>query len=77
MISIHYFKRVIRYNHFICTGIPSQNGRVAVITGGGRGIGLQTVRHFLKLEMTVIIGKCVQISIVSYGEMDLNYYNHM
>lgn len=38
-------------------GITNQKGRVAVVTGGGRGIGLETVRQFLQLEMTVVIGK--------------------
>lgn len=38
------------------TGILNQNGRVAIVTGGGRGIGLETVQQFLDLDMTVVIG---------------------
>ncbi|XP_053630631.1 retinol dehydrogenase 12 [Cherax quadricarinatus] len=36
-------------------GIESQHGRVGIVTGGGRGIGLETVHKFLDLDMTVII----------------------
>jgi len=36
--------------------LPSQSGRTAVITGGSRGIGLETVRVLLKLDMHLIIG---------------------
>lgn len=38
------------------TGICNQNERVAVVTGGGRGIGLEAVKQFLSLDMTVVIG---------------------
>lgn len=41
---------------FSFTGILDQSGRVAIVTGGGRGIGLETVQQFLDLDMTVIIG---------------------
>jgi len=35
---------------------PSQAGRTVVITGGGRGIGEEAVKKFLRLGMRVIIG---------------------
>lgn len=36
--------------------LPEQTGRVAVVTGGSRGIGLEAVRVLLKLDMHVIVG---------------------
>lgn len=39
----------------------NQRGRVAIVTGGGRGIGFEAVRRFLELDMTVVIGKLLFI----------------
>ncbi|KAF0299919.1 Dehydrogenase/reductase SDR family member on chromosome X [Amphibalanus amphitrite] len=36
--------------------LVSQDGRVAVITGGSRGIGLEAVKTMLKLNMHLIVG---------------------
>ncbi|XP_037086865.1 dehydrogenase/reductase SDR family member on chromosome X-like isoform X2 [Pollicipes pollicipes] len=36
--------------------LPSQEGRVAVVTGGSRGIGLEAVKTMLRLNMHLIIG---------------------
>ncbi|KAF4795193.1 hypothetical protein TURU_095517 [Turdus rufiventris] len=35
---------------------PTQNGKVAIVTGGTKGIGYQTVKHLARLGMHVIIG---------------------
>ncbi|XP_023282738.1 dehydrogenase/reductase SDR family member on chromosome X-like isoform X1 [Seriola lalandi dorsalis] len=35
--------------------LPEQNGRVAIVTGGTRGMGLATARHLASLGMHVII----------------------
>lgn len=37
------------------TVIPNLDGRVAIVTGGNKGIGLETVRGLCKAQMTVII----------------------
>ncbi|XP_005747140.1 polyprenol dehydrogenase [Pundamilia nyererei] len=37
------------------TVLPKQNGRVAIVTGGTRGIGFETARHLASLGMHVII----------------------
>ncbi|XP_017279389.1 dehydrogenase/reductase SDR family member on chromosome X isoform X2 [Kryptolebias marmoratus] len=36
--------------------MPRQDGRVAIVTGGGRGIGYEVVRHLARLGAHVIIG---------------------
>ncbi|XP_047433017.1 dehydrogenase/reductase SDR family member on chromosome X isoform X2 [Mugil cephalus] len=35
--------------------LPKQNGRVAIVTGGTRGMGFETARHLANLGMHVII----------------------
>lgn len=39
------------------TVLPKQNGRVAMVTGGTRGMGFETARHLAGLGMHVIIGR--------------------
>uniref|UniRef100_A0A3Q2PX25 Uncharacterized protein n=1 Tax=Fundulus heteroclitus TaxID=8078 RepID=A0A3Q2PX25_FUNHE len=36
--------------------MPRQDGKVAIVTGGGRGIGYEVVRHLARLGAHVIIG---------------------
>ena len=36
--------------------IPDQTGRVAVVTGGNGGLGLETVRELARKGATVVIG---------------------
>ncbi|XP_019945173.2 polyprenol dehydrogenase isoform X1 [Paralichthys olivaceus] len=36
--------------------MPRQDGKVAIVTGGGRGIGYEVVRHMARLGVHVIIG---------------------
>lgn len=38
------------------TDLFSQPDRIAVITGGNRGIGLRVVEKLLKCDMTVVMG---------------------
>ncbi|KAF7643283.1 hypothetical protein LDENG_00242350, partial [Lucifuga dentata] len=37
------------------TVLPKQNGRVAIVTGGTRGMGFETARHLASLGMHVVI----------------------
>lgn len=36
--------------------MPRQDGKVAIVTGGGKGIGYEVVRHMARLGAHVIIG---------------------
>ncbi|XP_010764331.1 dehydrogenase/reductase SDR family member on chromosome X-like, partial [Notothenia coriiceps] len=36
--------------------MPRQDGKVAIVTGGDRGIGYEVVRHMARLGAHVIIG---------------------
>lgn len=40
-----------------CTVLSKQNGRVAIVTGGTRGMGFETAKHLASLGMHVIIGR--------------------
>ena len=40
--------------------VPNCDGQVAIITGGNRGIGLETVKGLCKANVTVIIGMYCQ-----------------
>ena len=37
--------------------LPRQNGRVAIVTGGARGMGFEIARHLAGLGMHVLIGR--------------------
>lgn len=39
-----------------CSDLPKQNGKVAIVTGGTRGMGYEISRHLVSLDMHVIIG---------------------
>ncbi|XP_076645047.1 polyprenol dehydrogenase-like [Halictus rubicundus] len=41
-----------KHNKNVC---PPQTGRIAIVTGGSRGIGVEVVRMLLELDMEVII----------------------
>lgn len=45
------------YELFKITALYSQSGRVAVITGGNRGLGLYIVDKLLKCDFVVIMGE--------------------
>ncbi|XP_067116082.1 dehydrogenase/reductase SDR family member on chromosome X [Osmerus mordax] len=40
--------------------LPKQNGRVAIVTGGARGMGFETARHLASLGMHVVIAGNVE-----------------
>lgn len=37
--------------------LPSKPDKVAIVTGGSRGIGVEVVKKLLQCDMEVIIGK--------------------
>ena len=41
------------------SAIPQCEGKVAVVTGGNKGIGYETVKGLCKAGMSVIMGKCL------------------
>lgn len=42
---------------YLISDLISQPGKIAVITGGARGIGAEVVKMLMKCDITVIIGK--------------------
>lgn len=45
--------------NFVFSEIVNKRGKVAVITGGARGIGLDVVKKLVQCEMHVIIGNFI------------------
>ena len=41
---------------FLLVEIPDCEGQVAIVTGGNKGIGLETVKGLCKAHVTVIMG---------------------
>lgn len=56
MNNVFDFQNVYVYGYF-CLDLFKQKGRVAVITGGNRGIGADVVEKLLQCEINVIMGK--------------------
>lgn len=48
--------------------MPRQDGMVAIVTGGGRGIGYEVVRHMARLGAHVIIGIVLSTSPLTYRQ---------
>lgn len=72
LLSLHLFKIYLNFLiilllwtnieiflFFFNIVFPTQNGKVAIVTGGAKGIGYQTVKHLARLGMHVIIGKVI------------------
>lgn len=51
---------------FLPIVFPTQNGKVAIVTGGAKGIGYHTVKHLARLGMHVIIGTVIISKILIY-----------
>ncbi|XP_075771814.1 polyprenol dehydrogenase isoform X1 [Pelodiscus sinensis] len=54
-VSLHQLLRRLRPGGAPAPVFPTQNGNVAIVTGGTKGIGYQTVKHLARLGMHVII----------------------
>uniref|UniRef100_A0A672K9N3 Uncharacterized protein n=1 Tax=Sinocyclocheilus grahami TaxID=75366 RepID=A0A672K9N3_SINGR len=46
------------------TVLPTQNGEIAIVTGGAKGLGYETIRQLTNLGVYVIIGKSTQKNVV-------------
>ena len=51
----------VQQNHFYISELIQLPNRVAIITGGNRGIGIHVVTKLLRCEMTVIMGEKSEI----------------
>ena len=47
----------VQQNHFSISELIQLPNRVAIITGGNRGIGIHVVNKLLRCEMTVVMGE--------------------
>jgi 3-oxoacyl-ACP reductase-like protein len=45
-----------RENKIIFLELPQLSGKIAIVTGGSRGIGTEVVQMLLKCDMVVIVG---------------------
>ncbi|KAM9247744.1 LOW QUALITY PROTEIN: polyprenol dehydrogenase [Leptosomus discolor] len=55
LVILHQLRRRLRLRCPPAPVFPTQNGKVAIVTGGAKGIGYQTVKHLARLGMHVII----------------------
>ncbi|XP_072705647.1 polyprenol dehydrogenase isoform X1 [Ciconia boyciana] len=55
LVILHQLRRRLRPRCPPAPVFPTQNGKVAIVTGGAEGIGYQTVKHLARLGMHVII----------------------
>lgn len=56
-LNYYALKCFSKFSCFLsCSDLPKQNGRVAIVTGGTRGMGYEISRHLVSLDMHVIIG---------------------
>ncbi|XP_064567805.1 dehydrogenase/reductase SDR family member on chromosome X isoform X1 [Zonotrichia leucophrys gambelii] len=54
-VILHQLRRRFQPRCAPASVFPTQNGKVAIVTGGTKGIGYQTVKHLARLGMHVII----------------------
>ncbi|XP_048715773.2 polyprenol dehydrogenase isoform X4 [Caretta caretta] len=54
-VALHQLLRRLRPGGAPAPVFPTQNGNVAIVTGGAKGIGYHTVKHLARLGMHVII----------------------
>ncbi|XP_040517058.1 dehydrogenase/reductase SDR family member on chromosome X isoform X1 [Gallus gallus] len=54
-VILHQLRRRLRSRCPPAPVFPTQNGKVAIVTGGAKGIGYHTVKHLARLGMHVII----------------------
>ncbi|XP_059695348.1 dehydrogenase/reductase SDR family member on chromosome X isoform X2 [Haemorhous mexicanus] len=54
-VILHQLRRRFQPRCAPASAFPTQNGKVAIVTGGTKGIGYQTVKHLARLGMHVII----------------------
>lgn len=62
----------VDHENFIIV-IPDCEGQVAIVTGGNKGIGYETVKGLCKAHMTVIMGK--QICWIQHDSSNLFLIN--
>ncbi|XP_071603356.1 polyprenol dehydrogenase [Heliangelus exortis] len=55
LVILHQLRRRLLPRCPLAPVFPTQNGKVAIVTGGAKGIGYETVKHLARLGMHVII----------------------
>lgn len=56
LLMIFFLNPVLFLSFSFWSVLPRQNGRVAIVTGGARGMGYETSRHLASLGTHVVIG---------------------
>lgn len=57
-LNVFFFFNPVLFSSFSPGSVlPRLNGRVAIVTGGARGMGYETSRHLASLGTHVVIGK--------------------
>ncbi|XP_074822232.1 E3 SUMO-protein ligase ZBED1 isoform X3 [Natator depressus] len=64
-VALHQLLRRLRPGGAPAPVFPTQNGNVAIVTGGAKGIGYHTVKHLARLGMHVIIVEFLHCDLAS------------